>query len=222
MLKLAAYLLLFLATCSALALYRRRADYLVPAAFLSAVLLASLTRLAIAPHIGVGPAGMAFFHLEESLFIMEPAGIAAAAVAVFWRPLAALAIAPAWFLACAALATSGPLDEVQLARVYLAAEDAAVCVGYGALVTSAIRWVESPKAPTKREAYLRVLPRLSVALILGTELVSLLWGPWRHGLFTRWDLAQVAQIGLYGLLAVLQGVAIVLARKSYCAAPSDG
>jgi hypothetical protein len=167
-----------------------------------AVLAPARVALGTAPY---GGAARVAFHAESALFLAWPAAIAATALVVLLRPAEGdatearqprdvLGVALVWALVMGALAASYPLVRGSLlARCYLGAELAALVVGVGALAT----WIGRRRTPEVRH--------VALALVLAAELVSVLVGPWRVGLFASWTLAQAVYVALFGVLILLQG-----------------
>lgn len=129
--------------------------------------------------------------VEGALFLLWPAGLAALSVWLFAkrRPWAVLA---AYLLAVAVLVIGHPIFRYGgLRKAYLFAELAALMVSVGAF----LRWFRT-EAPR--------LPHVVASCILTIDLGLLLLGPWKHGLFDAWSLAQVMYSALYGVIVILQ------------------
>jgi hypothetical protein len=204
------YFLMACATGTAVAVARREEEGHAPIAIFLAgggltSMLASLVSTGIPPG---GPSDPAFtgsarvlFHLDEALFLLNPIGLAATSVYVFMRrrPYAAL---PVWLAALAYLILTYPTTVwEQLRQVYLLIQLAALFV----CVVSVASWLRRREAPQ--------LAHVALFLIIGIELVALLFGAWGRGLFTRYDLAQWAYCVLFLFLIVMQGGALCLPKK---------
>ncbi len=210
----AGYALLTIATVFAWVLSWRVAEHRPVALLLSLHLLTNLARRALTVCV-IAPAALRFGlapfegwarvagHVDDALFLAWRAGLAAAVVAVFLprrsRPLFAVGVT--WALAVIAIAvmyptTRGPV----LARSYLAAELAAVAVSVGVIAM----WIRTRRSPD--------LQHVSVALVVATEIVIVLAGPWRFGLFASWSGALSAYVALFAMLTALQGGSLWLTR----------
>lgn len=199
-----AYLALFGAAATAFLLARRDREHWPIAALLVANLVASLIRAAIAARIDASALGELIFHVDEALFLIAPLSLATVALVLFARAGLAWAALPTWGVLVANLcAYSDKLDATRLARFYLAIELAALLVCAGAIV----------HARRAGRLNLRRLPHLALALVVGVEALGVVLGPWRYGIWARWDLAQLGQVMLYSALALLQGGALVLERR---------
>jgi hypothetical protein len=209
MLHAVSWALLFLATATAIAVARRSRDYKAIALFLGAVFIESAIREVIAHFIYTEPGdpplvGLArlLFSVDVTLYLIDPFGLAAAAVFVFTgrRPWLAM---PAWAACAVALAASYPWSRGEhLRQVYLAIELTALFTG----VISFALWVR------RRES--APLPQCAMVMIVAIEFAIVMIGPWRYGFFSRWDLAQAAQLVLFSVLILLQGGTLWLKSTS--------
>ena len=133
--------------------------------------------------------------------MLNPIGLAATSVYVFTRsrPYAAL---PVWLATLAYLILTYPVTIWErLRQVYLLIELGALFVS----VASVASWLRRREAPQ--------LAHIALSLIIGIELVAVLFGAWGRGLFTRYDLSQWAYCVLSLFLIVLQGGALCLSKK---------
>lgn len=202
MIRAIAYVALGGAVVTAALLARRERVHAPVAAFLALSLAASLTRAALAPIVDTSRAA---YHVSQASFLLDLISLLAAAIATFWRPVYALALVPVWMLSVGALVLGYDYaDATALARFYLATEAVCVlgCVAVMAPVVAA--WARSRAAPT--------IAHLCLALVVATELAGLALGPWRYGLWARWDLAQWSQVVLYATLTLLQGGVLLSGR----------
>lgn len=179
-----------------------RAGHRPIAVYLSGVLLANVARFFLlsrfdllrpldAPPLA-GVARVAF-HVDEALFMVWAFGLAATTLAVFVGRAWALLPALAWVATAAYLSTHYPEIRGQSLRdVYAAAEIAALCVAVGALVT----WTWRREPPGVEHVCALLITLLDGAATLAG---SLKWG-----LFTRYDLDQIASAVLYTLLSGFQ------------------
>jgi hypothetical protein len=200
--RLVAYLLLLSALAPAVALARRRPIHVPVAALLGVELFASSARFAI---VTLAPLSRPWFHIDQSLFLLAPLGLLAAVVAAYWAPIYAAVLAPVWALLMAALVVGyrGVTPEI-LADCYFAITAACVLGSVAVMGPSIALWFRRRERPG--------LQHLALALLVGAEFVGLMMGPWRFGIWSRWDLAQWSQIVVYGVLTVLQGGAMIFER----------
>jgi hypothetical protein len=196
--------LLTASAASAVLLAWRRpgARYAPVALLLVGLLVANLARYAIhaqllpsapTPYVG---SDRALFHVEQALYVAEPFGLLAVALAVFVRR-STWPLAVAWAATVAALVMSYPaLRGDPLRRAYLAINLACLLGSCGAFA-SFFQRREAPK-----------LAHLAVMFMVAIELLSVFQGPWGRGLFDSYALAQAAYSVLYGALTIIQGVAL--------------
>jgi hypothetical protein len=178
-LKVLAYLLLALAAGSAILAARRSRDLAPLAALLCVSLVSSAGRAALP-----GDAAL----LERVLVIADPVALAVTAARVYGVPVARLALAGGLLLVMVA---AGARGAAELRLVYLAAELGGLALATGSAGSWVIR-VEQGRAA-----------HLALALVVAFEALVVVEGPWRWGLWVRWELAQVAYCVLYGALAAL-------------------
>lgn len=208
------YLLMVGATATAAGVARQRRDEHLPVALLlGANLLASAIRTLIAPFIFTAPGdpplvgvARALAHVDEGFQLIGPLSTAGAALVVFARRSALPALL-AWVVATAALAATYPTTRGDVLRkVYLAIE---LCSLFTAFVSISVflrrrdkagQW-EAPK-----------LPHFALAMIVAIDVVSVVFGPWRFGLYTGWELAQYAACVCFGILILLQGGVMCIHR----------
>lgn len=141
---------------------------------------------------------------DQALFLAWPAGLAAAALWTFLkrRPwLVALGYVE-WVLAIAGLGFPAMRGDL-LGKAYLAFELAALLVAVGSIA----HWIAFSKDPPR-------VPHWIVALMVGAEVVGVIAGAWRFGIFTRWILAQVSYCMLYAVLIVINGAVLWVWPKS--------
>jgi len=197
---------------------RRRPDHRPIALFLTVALAADLARwplrlfVLLPAHDRFGSASFSGWwrvagHLESALFLTWSAGIAAVAQVVFVRRRFWPVVA-AWAIFVALLAIGYPtIRGAVLARFYLGAELVALAVAIGALVQWF--WTEEPSG----------IQHTIVMLLIGVDLVVVIAGAWRHGIFASWNLAQISYSVLYFLLLALNGLALWLAPTSSSRSP---
>lgn len=193
----------------AVLLARRRAEHL-PAAWSLALLAAvGILRRLLAPHVSStldappaeGAARLAVY-IDGAAVLAAVAALPALALSSTSRhPRRAVAgVALSWALASALLAAAYPSPMVRgaaLARVYLAADLAALLVTVASLLSLPIR-----RAPATSAA--------RVALYLAAADVAILLvplSPWRAGVFAfgaRWDLVQVMIAATMAFLSLYQ------------------
>lgn len=194
------HLFLLAALATAVALARRQRLHGPVAGLLGVQLVASVVRFAI---VTMAPLSRFWFHVDQALFLLAPVGLLAAVVAAYWAPLYAAVLAPVWLLLMAALAFGyGGITAPILADCYLAITTACVLGSIAVMGPAIMSWFRRRERPG--------LQHLALSLLVGAEFVGLVMGPWRFGIWTRWDLAQWSQIVVYGLLAVQQGGTLVL------------
>jgi hypothetical protein len=197
---------MFGATATAVAIaWQRKDNYAAIAILLVVTLCAGGLRELIAPYIVTAPGdpplvGVArvLGHVDEALYLLDPFGLSAAAVYVYTgrRPWPAL---PGWAACVIALVVSYPWSrEEHLRQVYLTLDLAALFVCVISLVSWARRREPMP------------LPQCGMGVLVVVNIVALVLGPYRFGFFSRWDLAQAAQLVAFGVLCLLQGGALCL------------
>lgn len=188
---------------------RRRPDYRAVAGFLCGTTIVDVLRLALQAWVigparaqmvvaGINPAEAPFTgwvrfasDVDSVLFLTWPAGLAALCLWVYGkrRPWPIVVM---FALAAAALVIGYPtLRYDALRRFYLGAELVALAVG----VFLFLRWVRSEPP---------LLAHVATSFILVIDLGTLVFGPWRWGLFGAWNLAQIMYAALYAALIVLQ------------------
>jgi hypothetical protein len=194
-----AYVAMFAATATAIALAWRDREHRPIAALLLLNLFASAARTALRPLVGAQPVGGAILLFSEALFLAGPFSLAVAALCV-------LARRPWWcdlwifgLVLSQVVLFQEELSAERIARVYLAAE-------LGALLVCAAAFARSC-------ADLRRPTHLALAMIVVVEMIGVVLGPWRYGIWARWDLAQVEQVALYGVLTILQGGELAFGRR---------
>lgn len=129
--------------------------------------------------------------LDNALFLAYPAALVALSLWTFLR-LRPWAVAAVYVLIVAGLAIAYPLSRGEvLARVYVAANLAAVAVTVGVF----IMWLWRREPPT--------LTHGVTALLGGTELATLI--PYRFSIFTSWTIARASYMTLYAILIILYG-----------------
>ena len=184
------------AVLGALALARRRPDYKPAASFLIAMGAANILRPLLIGYV-IAPARLAgrvphtglervAFHVDQAVFLLWPAGLAALAVWTFWRSRRAKgAVALAYAALVAVLVLGYPtIRRELLASVYLGVELTALLVSIGAVASW--WWRRTPTTIAE-----------SIALLLVIFDVVLIAGPYAAGsIFTTWPIA----FGMYGVL----------------------
>jgi len=196
-------LALLLATVSAVALARRRADHWPFASLLVSLLLINTTRAVLSAHFGLirplgsppftGAARVAF-HVDQAGELASAAAFAALVIWLFSKRRS-LAVIPgiAWVAAVAYLATHYPeIRGEPLRQVYLAAELAALAV---AAMSFGVFW-------RRRES---MTPARTCALVCFlVDAGTLFMGAWRWGFWTAWNLQQGAYLAMYAIIITLQ------------------
>jgi hypothetical protein len=190
---------LALAAALSLVVARRRPDYRPVAGFLVAVAVASGLRLLLRielPSLALPrvPASVPrhLLHLDQALYLVWPAALAALALAVCLASRRWPAVI-AWGLALATLVGLG-LRPTLVTRLYSFAELGAVCLLLGALC----QWSGRDKVPR--------LPQLATCLIVvfaGLAAVST-----RSDVARQWPSALACFLVLYSCLILLQGGAL--------------
>lgn len=197
------YLALFAATLTAILFARREPAHWPVAALLALNLCVSITRTAIAPYIAASPVGLAAFHSDQALYLVGPASLAAATTSMLtsrrWWTGAWVYVAVVLLL----VLRSHDITADGLRRVYLGAQLAALLVCVAVILQA---WRARRLKPA-------TLPHFAIMFIVAVELLGVGFGPWRYGLWERWDLAQVGQVALFGMLTLLQGGALVADRE---------
>lgn len=142
--------------------------------------------------------------VDKALFLAWPAGLAAVALWTYLqrRP---------WFVALGYLvgmfgivvfgypAIRGDL----LRKAYLAFDLACLTVAVGAI----LHWLVFRKDAPRTSHWI-------VALMVGAEVVGVVAGAWRYGIFTHWTLAQIAYCMLYAVLTIINGAVLWNQPKS--------
>jgi hypothetical protein len=205
----AVFVLMFLASVTAVGVARRMPEYRPVAAVLVVILAANIIRQIIEPYIITSPGdppltgtARVLGHIEQALYLLDPFAIAAGSIALFLerRPWPLI---PFWAALVAALVLTYPLSRgAVLRQVYLDVELAALVVSVGALLTWARRWERVEQH------------RRAMALIIAADAVIVVLGPWRYSLGVRWDLALTGELMLFGLLTFLQGRCLWSSRSS--------
>jgi hypothetical protein len=154
------------------------------------VLVPAYAALAGAPATGwVRVAG----HVEQALFLAYPAALAGTMLWIYIarRPWP---VAIGYVITALALVASYPaLRGEPLGKIYLGFQLACVAVMVGAFV----HWVLFRKNPPTPSHFV-------VALMSVVEIANVTVGPWRVGLFDRWNLAQLGYCMLYAALILVQ------------------
>lgn len=193
----------------AVLLARRREEHRPVAIFLSVATTANLIALACVvllhpPAVAAGPlSGTARLvgHVRQGLFLVWPFGFAAMFAAVFaGRRVGAFLWAYALTLAVLVLGYPTLGGEV-LRQVYFGIELAAIVAGFGFLIP----WIGRREWPT--------VTRVTGILLLSGE-VGVLFGPWHRDIFAGWDMSMIMYAITYGVLALVQGVALWELSKS--------
>jgi hypothetical protein len=206
------YALSALATALAWVVARRRAEHR-PIALLLTLGLASdaVRRLLFVYAIGPGyvvaaggpltGAARGAFHVEQALFLAWPAAFTAAALAIFLKRRPWL-VAGAWALMSGAVIVAYPtIRGASLQRVYLGVQAVSLAASCGFLLA----WFRSADRGV-------AVAHGCIALVLVTELVSLMIGPWRADLFTAWPIAQGSYAVVFLSLILMQGGALWMTR----------
>lgn len=131
-------------------------------------------------------------HLDQALFLGYPAALAAVTLWIFVkrRPWPVLV---GYMLTEIGLVATYPALRRQVPTIYLGFQLACLTVAVGSL----IHWMIFRKNPP-------TVPHWTVALMVVVEIAIVAAGPWRLGLFLKWDLAQMAYCMLYMMLIVIQ------------------
>jgi hypothetical protein len=203
-----AYALKILAAVMAAGVARVRREYAPVAVALIVSTAADLLRLVLSPWLAYSRAVIsgsssitliAVRDLDTALWLTWPAGLAASAVVVFLRRKP-WGVAIVWATLSIALAAVYPWSRGEhLRQTYLAAELAAQAIALG----GAIVWTARRDPPHVEHA--------ALALLLATELGTLIAGPWR-AIFTTWRIAQLMYVGAFAALVVVQGGALWKSR----------
>jgi len=193
---------LCIAAITAVLLARRGAEYWPIAAFLCVVALANLIRV---PLLRFEPEGQSplegwprvGFHVNEALYLIWDTALVTAAICVFVRrnalpwllPLPALG----WAGTVAYLATHYPAMRGETLRdVYVLTDVAALTVGAAGVVS----WTWRRVAPTPAH--------VAITGILFTQLLMVIGGALRYGLWDRYYLDQIVSLLAYVTLSVYQ------------------
>jgi hypothetical protein len=165
------------------------------------VLTPEYARLAGAPSTGWV---RVVFNVEQALFLAWPAGLAAVVLWVHLKqrpwPVGVGYLAGVFGIAIIGYPTiRGDL----LHKAYLGFELACLVVAVGAI----LHWLAFRKEPPRTSHWI-------LALMVGAEIVGLMAGAWRFGIFTTWTLAQIAYCMLYAVLTVINGAVLWMWNKS--------
>jgi len=202
---LATYLLSALATALAWTLARRSVEHRPVAYLLSAGLAVDLVRRAlrisyILPVVrsmrGQPLSGLPLVasHVNDALFLIWPAALAACALFVFMKrkPWPVLA---AYTATIAGLVFFHPYESTgMLGRVFTSFQLVCVVASLGFAAT----WYLSPSTERTSTA------QASVTVIVAGELATFV-GAWRVGVFDNWHISQILYLLLYAVLSVMQG-----------------
>lgn len=198
------YLLLFTTWATAVGVACRHREHRPVAALFALVLVGNLARAALAPLVSADPPNTPYF-IAQALFVGESFSLAATALVVltsrqWWGGVP-------FYIVCIAnlIVYADAITAERLARFYLAVELATLAVCVGLLARAGAGWWRRRERPGLHHDVL--------AMIVAVELVSVAFGPWRYGIWARWDLAQWAQVALYGVLTLVQGGAWALERR---------
>jgi hypothetical protein len=200
-----AYALKVLVALMAVGVARARRAYAPVALALIVSTAADILRLVLSRElVASGATSMrltALRDLDTALWLTWPASLAAAATVVFLRRKP-WGVALVWAALSIALAAAYPWSRGEhLRQAYLAAELAAQVVVLG----GAIVWTARREPPHIEHA--------ALALLLATEVGTLIAGPWR-AIFTTWYIAQLMYVGAFAALVVVQGGALWKLRQS--------
>jgi hypothetical protein len=91
----------------------------------------------------------------------------------------------------------------QLRTPYLGFQLACVTVAIGAF----LHWIGFRKDPPRATHWMAIL-------MVGTEVVGIMAGPWRLGVFTTWTLAQIGYCIQYVVLIAIQGAVLWMMPSS--------
>ena len=195
------------ATSLAWALARKKSEHRPIAYLLTAGLASDVAQHALRPMLlqWIATLGDATWtgwprataHLYQALFMVWPTGLAAAALFVFlgrkpWPVIACYAAVVAGVVALHPKARDGTLP-----RVYTAVQLACLLVAIG----SAGSWYLASRQTRARAD----TAQASLMFILSVEAPSLA-GAWRFDIFSNWHLSQIADLIMFALLILLQGV----------------
>jgi hypothetical protein len=208
----ASYLLLLLALLLASLISRRDAKH-TPIAVLLALAFASdlFRRLTPLPHPGPYEGTLRLlFHARQLAFLAWPLSLPLLTSKSLDQPipLLALLLPPAAILP--AFLAYPALRDAPLATHYLLVQLASL-----ALTTRSLaKWAISLEPTRPRHPLL--------ALVVAIEAVMTLTGPWRHGIFVAWDLAQAAYCVLFGLLVLVQGAWLLWTSSPWSSGDRSG
>lgn len=164
---------------------------IVRRAITRSVLLPEIARIGDAPFTG-WPRVAA--HVDDALFIAWPAALAGAALVAFLGRRA-WPVAVAYLVTLTGVVVAYPATRgAVLARVYSAAQLAAVMVALGCAIT----WYRKPTAEKTTTA------QAALALVVSVEFGTLALS-WRSGVFDNWYLSQIAYLILFVVLILMQG-----------------
>jgi hypothetical protein len=209
-----AYVLSIAATVLAWPVAKRRPEHTAIAALLTFGLLSDLARRVLrevmltpgyAPFLGTPTTGWLRVAriVEQALFLGWPAGLAAATLWIHLRRSTWL-VAAGYFAAVLGIAVFGypTIHGDLLRKAYLGFQLACLVVAVGAI----LHWAVLRKDPPRTAHWI-------IALMVGTEIVGLVAGAWRFGIFTNWTLAQLSYCILYATLSLINGAILCLGIK---------
>jgi len=144
---------------------------------------------------GAPASGMvrALAHVDQALFLGYPAALASVTLWVYLarRPWPVMVV---YVVAEVALIASYPVLRGEgVRKAYLGFQLACLAVAVGAFV----HWMTFRKNPPTVTHWI-------VALMMVVEIAGVAAGPWRLGLFVKWDLAQMGYCMLYAMLILIQ------------------
>lgn len=208
------YVLSLTATVLAWPVAKRRPDHIPIATLLTFGLLADLARRllrefilvpAYAPSLGTPTTGWLRIAriVEQALFLGWPAGLAAATLWIHLRRPPWL-VAVGYVVGVLGIAVFGypAIHGDLLHKAYLGFQLACLAVAVGAI----FHWAVFKKDQARTAHWI-------VGLMVGTEIVGLVAGAWRFGIFTNWTLAQLSYCILYAMLTLINGAVLCLGTK---------
>jgi hypothetical protein len=196
----AVFVALALATASAFAVARSRREYRPVLRLLAfaatANVIRPVLRAAFFPDLAAPSSlvGMAAVRADQALTLGWPAAIVLATLAVFaGRGKAAVMLV---WAAAVALRCAGVLPGFASRAMFLFADVAGFAVAFGAGVTWSLQ---------RRSPELHHIAMLIVILYDGATLLAYreIGGPW-----ATWDIARIALLGMFSMLALIQGGAL--------------
>jgi hypothetical protein len=209
------YVLSALATVLAWAVCKGRAEHRPVATLLTFGLASDLVQRALKAHLltpgyaalGRAPATgwlLVARDVDHSLFLAWPAGLAAMVLWVYLkrRPWPILLGYAAAVLVIVVLGYPEIRGE-QLRSPFLGFQLACLTLAIGAF----LHWIAFRKDPPSATHWMAIL-------MVGTEAVGIIAGPWRLGLFTSWNLAQIGYCIQYTALSAIQGVLLWMMPSS--------